>query len=168
DEGFIPRAPARVMMLLEPISHLLAGRLPVFVEQRLGRDYETGTTEAALRPVMGNPGDLEGMKVPGCAHAFDGGNGGVVRHILYAQGTRADHYAVQNDRAGPALSLAAPDLGSREEEVFSEDVCQGGIGVSECRPFYAVHIEHLLDHGLPFRLIVKENRLRFGGLTALS
>ena len=87
DQLLVAGAAAGILVFLEPVADVFAGRIGIGVDQGLGGDNEARGTEAALRAAVDHPGHLQGMQILGGADALDGGDGGTVgnRSILVMQ-----------------------------------------------------------------------------------
>ena len=155
DTGLIPGAAAGIVVFLEPVSYLFAGRVLVLVQQALGGDDEPGTAVAALGAVVDDPGNLQGVQVLWGPDTFDGGDGRAFGHRLHPGDAGAYHLAVHNHRTGAALAFAAADFRPREEEILPQHVGKIGIGVDNDYFFHAVDIENFSNHVPPFCYVRK-------------
>ena len=137
DEGLVAGAAADVVVLLEPVAHIVSRRRRVGVEQALGRDDEAGRAESALHAAVRDPRLLQRMKVRGSADALDGGDFGVLVDVLHLLAARADHFAIEEHGAGATLAGVAPDLHA-EETHSPQHGCQRVVRIADQHPPRAV------------------------------
>ena len=121
-QHLVTSAAAGVLVLLEPVADVVAGRIRVAVDEGLGGDDEARGTEAALGATVDHPSHLQGVQVLRGADALDGGDGRAVGHALHLGDTGADQLAVHDHVAGTALALTAADLGAGEAQTFADDI----------------------------------------------
>ena len=124
-------AAAHVLVLLEPVAHLLAGGLGILVQQALGGHDEARGAEAALGRAVDHPGHLQRMQVLRGADAFNGGDVGVVLDPADLGDAGAHDLAVEDHRTGAALAFAATDLGPDQVHLLAQHLGQEGIGVND-------------------------------------
>ena len=141
DQRLVAGAAADVVVFFEPVAHVFTGGRGILRQQPVGGDDEAGRAETALGAAVGDPGLLQGMQVLWRADALDGGDLAELGHPLHLLGARADHFAVQDHRAGPADPRAAPDLHSGEAHA-AEDLGQRVLlGVAHDESLDAVDLE---------------------------
>jgi hypothetical protein len=90
---------------------------------------------------MRHPGDLQRMQIVGRADGFDGRDLGVRSDFLDRLAARHDRLAVDDDRAGAALSILAADLAAGEQELLAQHVGQASLRVDDERSVDAVDVE---------------------------
>ena len=123
--GLIAGAAAQVPVFIEPVPYLLARRAAISVEQRDAAHYKSGRTEAALGTAVCHPRDLKRVHVVQRAYSFYRSYFRVVlkpRHLSHA-GT--GHLSVHYDVAGSAVPLSAADFAARQQQSFTEQLCEG-------------------------------------------
>ena len=123
-EGLVAGAAAEVAVLVEPVAHLLTGRVRVLLEQDFRADYEAGAAEAALGAAVGHPRDLDGVQVVDGTYALDGGDFGVVAEFCDLRDAGARDLAVDDDVTCAAVSFAATDFAAREHQSLAQDLCK--------------------------------------------
>jgi hypothetical protein len=106
----ITRAAADISM--EPAADLLFGGVGIFIQEGFGRQDHPRGAETALHGKMIDESLLQGVQVPFFSQPFDGQNLfplGLSRQ----QEAAFDCPAVQENRAGAAISIVAAQFGSR-------------------------------------------------------
>src|SRR6185312_6396582 len=99
------------------------GRIVVLREQRRGLHDLAGLAVAALRDLLGDPGDLQRMVA---AEAFDGGD--LLAHRVLRRGLAGAHGgAIEMYRTGAAQSGAATELRPGHLQVLANDPQQGRV-----------------------------------------
>jgi len=112
----------------------------VFLDDGEGRTDLTGRAVTALEAVQVEEGLLHRVQSPSPGHALHGGD----LAFLGRDGqVEAGHgaAAVDQDRAGSALSLVAAFLGAGQVESLAQDVEQGGAVVDGQRVLLAVDVQ---------------------------
>src|SRR5262249_42611323 len=111
------------------IRRRIAGpTLSVFGDERDGGAELAGRTVPALESVMAHERGLHRMQNALVGQSLDGGDLGTVMHYRERQAA-VDALAVDDDRAGAALSLIAALLRASQSEMLAQCIEQGGAGL---------------------------------------
>jgi hypothetical protein len=154
-EWLVPGAAAHIVVLLEPVAHLLAAGRGIGVEQALRRDDESRRAEPALGAAVVDPGDLERMEIVGSPYPLDGCHLGVLGELAHLGDARAHHLAIEKHGAGAALAPAAAHLRPGEPQLLAQYARETIVGVREDVPRDSVDVQdHALGHTatLPLRI----------------
>jgi hypothetical protein len=92
--------------------------LRVATEQCYQAHDETWRAESALERRVFDESLLNWMEVVPIGQTFDGGNRSPSRR-LHWRNARVFRLSIEQDRAGAAISIAAPILGSRQSQVMA-------------------------------------------------
>ena len=149
DQGLVAGAAAEIALLVEPVANLFAGGIGIVLEQDLRADDEAGRAEAALGAAVGHPGNLQRVHVGQRADAFDCGDFGIVGHSAHLEDAGLGDLAVHDDVACAAVALAAADLAAGQQQVLTQDSCQGLVLVQHEVSGHAVDDKRFLDHSVP-------------------
>ena len=146
NDRLVARAAAHVVVLLEPVTHFLAGRLRIFLQQSISGNDEAGGAETTLSGAMEDPGLLQGMQHLGRAHAFNGHDFREVRDTFHFRDTGADNLAVEKDGTGTAGSLAAANLHAGDVQLITDHINQSVVVIDKDAMLNAVHDESFRLH----------------------
>ncbi len=123
DQGLITGAAAEVIVLGEPITNFLTGDVGILVKQSLGGHNEARGAEATLNSAVLDPCLLQRVKVGSGADTLYRLDNRVLGELAHLFNAGADGFAVNNDRAGAALTGAAADF-EAGKSVSAEDRCE--------------------------------------------
>src|SRR5262245_25593586 len=112
---------AAAEIAVEAGADVLFARPRIGVEQRLGRHDHAVAAVAALGGLLGDEGALQRARLFDCPQALDGGDLGVTQRGDRGH-ARAGRLAVDQHRAGTALSEPAAELRPVELEIVAQDV----------------------------------------------
>ena len=124
DQRLVARAPADIVVFLEPVAHFFTAGALVFLQQGIGGKDEAGRAEAALRRTMENPRVLQGMQAVCGPDAFQRGESRVVVYAAHLDNAGAGRLAIDKHGAGAALALAAADLDTGDVQLVAQHIHQ--------------------------------------------
>ena len=141
----IPRASTQIAQ--QRILDLVARRRRIYVEERAGREKETGCAVAALGSAQLREGVLKRMQRSTPRHSLDGFDRALGVRLCQRQ-TRENRRPIDQHGACAALAQLAPMLRARQTEVFTKDLEQ--CLVRRKRDFHALVVDderlmHLLS-----------------------
>ena len=175
-QGLVTGAAANIVMFLEPVAHFFTAGGGIGVQQGLGGHDEAGRAEAALGRTVEHPGFLEGMQFGGGAHAFEGGDLGLIGHAAHLDDAGAGDLAVEDHGAGTTLALTATDLDAGDLQLVAQHVNEKSVGIHQDLTGNTIDHKHFRFHmrlletacklrrSLPRRLFSK----RTDGITAFA
>ena len=148
NQGLVAGTAAEVAVLVEPVAHLLAGRVGVLFEQDLGGNDEAGRAEAALSAAIGHPRHLQRMEVVHSAHALDGGYLGVIAQLGDLGDAGACDLAVKYDVAGAAMAFTAANLAAGQQQAVAKDFGERLVSLQHESALHPVDDEYLFYHAV--------------------
>ncbi|OPY12523.1 MAG: hypothetical protein A4E69_02151 [Syntrophus sp. PtaB.Bin138] len=144
--GDVTGAAAGVLVLGEPVTHILAGRVRIGVEERLDGYYETRCAETALYGAVVDKSLLNGVEVDGCSDAFGGDDCRPVVNAFHPGHAGAHQLAVNDDITGAAGACSTSDLYASQVELIAQNVGQERFLVDDQMSFDTVYNNHLFNH----------------------
>ena len=112
--------PAAAQVAFHALDDLLPGGLGIAIQEAVGAEDHARRAESALEGIVLDEGLLKRMQVAVLGQSFDGDDLSSIG-VSHRIETRSHGPVVHQDRAGPALGLAAAELGARQTQVGAQD-----------------------------------------------
>ena len=112
------------------MENLLAVRVGIAIEQRLGRHDHARRTETTLDRAFVDEGLLDRVENPSLSQALDGHHFPAVGFVGEHE-TGADRLVVEQDSTGAALTFAAAILGASKADLVADDLEQRAMRVDQ-------------------------------------
>ena len=140
-------------MLLEPCPDLFARRVFVLEKERVGRDDESRSTEAALYRAQLHEGDLQRVQVIRRSDSLERDDFTVLGNLADLSGAGTHERSVEDHGTGAADAGPASDLHARQAEPAKHIRQRVLLGIADEYPVRAVDLEPHLSKshsGTPF------------------